>query len=71
MVLHNNGDYLNDLPKEVNIIYGTHFFDVVDLSIKEVFNSKSILKLLKKMVYMMNIMMNLSIHMYDMPIILL
>lgn len=49
MVLHNNGDYLNDLPKEVNIIYGTHFFDVVDLSIKEVLNSKSILKLLKKM----------------------
>ena len=49
MVLHNNGDYLNNLPKEVNIIYGTHFFDVVDLSIKEVLNSKSILKLLKKM----------------------
>ena len=26
MVLHNNGDYLDDLPKDVNVIYGSRFF---------------------------------------------
>ena len=35
MVLHNSGNYLNDLPKEINIIYGTPFFDVVYLYIKK------------------------------------
>lgn len=48
MVLHNNGDYLNDLPKDVKIIYGTPFFDVVDLSIKDVLHSKNFIKILKK-----------------------
>ena len=48
MVLHNNGDYLDDLPGSVNIIYGTPFFNVVDLSIKEVIHSKNIVKILKK-----------------------
>lgn len=48
MVLHNIGDYLDKLPKNINIIYGTSFFDVVDLSIKEVLHSKNIFKILKK-----------------------
>ncbi len=48
MVLHNNGDYLDNLPESVNIIYGTPFFNVVDLSIKEVIHSKNIVKILKK-----------------------
>ncbi len=41
-VLHNNGDYLNNLPENVNIIYGTSFFNAVDLTIKEVIKSKNI-----------------------------
>lgn len=41
-VLHNSGDYLNNLPKSVNIIYGTSFFDAVDLTIGEVIKSKNI-----------------------------
>ena len=34
LVLHNNGNELNNLPKEVNIIYGTKFFIGVDYTIK-------------------------------------
>lgn len=48
MVLHNNGDYLDNLPSEVNLIYGSSFFDVVDLSICEVLKTKKINKILKK-----------------------
>ena len=42
MVLHNSGDYLDDLPKCVNLIYGTSFFDIIDLTLKEVLKSKNI-----------------------------
>ena len=57
MVLHNNGSYLDNLPKSVNIIYGTPFFDVVDLSIKEVLQTKNIKKILKKcyLIFLMKI----------------
>lgn len=48
MVLHNNGDYLDNLPKNVNVIYGTSFFDVIDLSFGEVLKGKKISKILKK-----------------------
>ncbi len=34
LILHNNGNELNDLPKEVNIIYGTKFFKGVDYTLK-------------------------------------
>ena len=34
-ILHNAGDYLKKLPKQVNIIYGTSFFNTVDLTLKE------------------------------------
>ena len=39
MVLHNNGEYLDDLPKGVNMIYGTSFFDTIDYTLKEVIKS--------------------------------
>ena len=48
-VLHNTGDYLNNLPKSVNIIYGTQFFNTVDLSIKEALQSKNIKIILSKL----------------------
>ena len=47
-ILHNNGDHLNNLPKEVNIIYGTPFFNTVDLTIKEVLKTKNIKKIYSK-----------------------
>lgn len=54
-VLHNNGDYLNNLPKNVNIIYGTSFFDAVDLTLKEVIKSKNIKLIYSKLrlIYLM------------------
>jgi len=48
LVLHNNGDSLNNLPKGVRIIYGTKFFSGVDLTIKEALKSGSISKLSSK-----------------------
>ena len=48
MVLHNNGDYLDDLPEGVDVIYGSPFFEVVDLSLKEVIKTKNIFKIIKK-----------------------
>ena len=48
-VLHNVGDYLNNLPKNINIIYGTAFFDTVDLTLKEVIKSKNIKKIYNKL----------------------
>lgn len=49
MVLHNTGNYLDNLPKNVNIIYGTSFFDTVDLTLKEVIKSKKISLIYKKL----------------------
>ena len=49
MVLHNSGNYLDDLPKGINLIYGTSFFDIIDLSFKEVLKSKNIIKIYKKL----------------------
>lgn len=48
-VLHNVGDYLNKLPKEVNIIYGTKFFDTVDISLKQAIKSKNLKTIIKKL----------------------
>lgn len=50
LVLHNSGDRLKDLPKEVDVIYGTKYFDVIDLPIKEIIKSKNIKKLIKKFI---------------------
>ena len=42
LVLHNNGNMLSNIPNNINIIYGTKFFDTIDLTIKEVLKSKKI-----------------------------
>lgn len=42
LVLHNNGTRLNNLPKSVNVIYGTKYFSAVDYTIGEVLKSKNI-----------------------------
>ena len=49
LVLHNNGDYLNDLPDSVNIIYGTKFFNTIDFTLKEVLKSKKIGNIISKL----------------------
>ena len=48
LVLHDHGDYLDDLPKNVNVFYGGSFFKAVDYTIKEVLQSKKISLLLSK-----------------------
>lgn len=48
LVLHNNGTRLNNLPRNVNIIYGTKYFDAVDLTIGEVLKSKNLSLIFKK-----------------------
>jgi len=49
LVLHNNGEMLTNIPKEVNIIYGTKYFSSVDYSLKEVLSSKNIKKIYHKL----------------------
>ncbi len=48
-VLHNVGDYLNKLPKNINFIYGSPFFDTVDLTLKETLKTKNIKKIYSKL----------------------
>ena len=48
MVLHDNGDYLDKLPKKVNIIYGSRFFDTVDYSLKDVIKSGNLRNIFMK-----------------------
>ena len=47
MVLHNHGDYLNNIDN-VNIIYGTPFFEAIDYTIKEVLKSGNIKLIFRK-----------------------
>ena len=42
LVLHDNGDRLSDLPNNVKVMYGTSYFEPVDLPIKEVIKSNGI-----------------------------
>ena len=48
LVLHNNGERLKNIPKEVNIIYGDKYFDVVDLPFKSLLKNGKIIKAMKK-----------------------
>ena len=48
LVLHNNGDMLNDLPKKVKIIYGTKYFESIDYTLKEVLRSLNVRKIIHK-----------------------
>ena len=49
MVLHDHGDYLDDLDKSIKVIYGTPFFEAIDYSLKEVIKSKSVKLIIKKL----------------------
>lgn len=48
LVLHNRGIALNDLPKEVGLIYGKDFFEIVDLPMKKVIKTFNPIKILNK-----------------------
>lgn len=49
LVLHDRGDMLEDLPKSVNLIFGTKYFEAVDIPMKEVVRSKNIKTLFQKL----------------------
>lgn len=48
LVLHDNGDCLENIDN-VNMFFGTPFFEVVDLSLKDVIKSKNIKRIIKKL----------------------
>lgn len=48
LVLHDNGTMLNDLGNHVDLIFGTSYFEAIDYTIKEVFKSKNINLIMKK-----------------------
>lgn len=52
LVLHNNGDCLKNLGKDINIIYGTKFFESIDITKEDIIESKSINKIFHK-IYLM------------------
>lgn len=49
LVLHNNGEMLTNLPKNINLIYGTKYFEAIDYSIKEVLKMHNIKILYRKL----------------------
>jgi len=49
LVLHNNGEMFQNLPKEVNIIYGTPYFSAVDYSLKEVLKKGNLKNIYRKL----------------------
>ena len=48
LILNNDGDMLSNIPKSINVIYGTNFFQAVNQSLKYLIENKKILMLLKK-----------------------
>lgn len=48
LVLHNNGDRLNDLPQDVKVIYGNSYFNVIDLDFSSLIKNINIFKAIKK-----------------------
>lgn len=48
LVLHNNGEMFENLPQNINIIYGTEFFDIIDIPFKSLIKSLNIKKIIKK-----------------------
>lgn len=50
LVLHDNGDMLNNLPRNVNVIYGTPYFEAIDIPIKSILKTKNIKLLFKKFI---------------------
>lgn len=48
LILHNSGECLNHLPSKVRVIYGTKFFEVIDIPLKDIIKEKNIMLLYKK-----------------------
>lgn len=55
LILNNEGEMLNNLPKSINVIYGTSFFKVVNHSLKQLIKDQNF-KLLLKKIYLVFLM---------------
>lgn len=49
LVLHNSGEQLKDLGKNIQIIYGTKFFEAIDYNLKDLIKQKKLLLIIKKL----------------------
>lgn len=48
MILNNNGKCFENLPNNVNILYGTNFFDIIGIHLKRMVKNYQITKIIKK-----------------------
>lgn len=48
LVLHNNGEMFKSLDPRINLIYGTSYFNTVDLTLKEVLKTKNPILIMHK-----------------------
>jgi len=62
LILHNNGTRLENLPPNVNIIYGTKFFRTIDLHIGEVLRTKNIGLIVNKVMLVLLMKTHLISH---------
>ena len=50
LVLHNNGNRLENLNKQIKVIYGNKAFNIIDESFKSLLSSKKYIKALRKLI---------------------
>lgn len=50
LILHNNGDRLKNIPKNINVIYGTKFFNTIDIPLTNLINEKKYKLIIKKII---------------------
>lgn len=48
LVLHNNGEMLENLDSDIRVFYGTPYFDAIDYTIKDIIKKKSLSLFIKK-----------------------
>ena len=48
LILHDQNEMLKDLPDNINVLYGTTFFDSIDYTLSQILKTKNIRLILKK-----------------------
>lgn len=48
LILHDQNEMLKDLPDNINVLYGTPFFDSIDYTLSQILKTKNIRLILKK-----------------------
>lgn len=55
LVLHDSGDQLKDLGKDISLLYGTKFFEAIDYNLKDLIHQRRVFLIIKK-VYLIFLM---------------